>query len=126
MTTRRQIRLQAVKVLYLMRICQISATEALESYVAMGHEIDEAGALVQRVEARLQDIDSKLAEASKKWRLERMGHVDVAILRMAALELLEEQTPRAVVINEAIEIAHTLGSEDSPRFVNGVLDRLLV
>lgn len=124
-TTRHQSRLQAVQVLYLMRERQTGAEDALEQFSTMGHQTSElAEMLVRGVESRLEKIDAKIQAASPNWRLDRIAWVDLAILRMAALELLTGQVPRAVVIDEAIEVAKTLGTEHSSAFVNGVLDHL--
>ena len=74
----------------------------------------------------LQEIDDELAEQTAHWRLERLAAVDRNILRLAMYELLfHQETPHAVVIDEAIEIAKKFGAEGSARFVNGVLDGFL-
>ena len=71
------------------------------------------------------EIDDQLAAFSDNWRLGRMAVVDRNILRLAMFELMHEpDTPAAVVIDEAIEIAKKFGAEESGRFVNGVLDRI--
>lgn len=73
----------------------------------------------------LTEIDAELEQQTSNWRLDRLAAVDRNILRLATFELLfETQTPPAVVINEAIEIAKRFGSDQSPRFINGVLDGL--
>jgi N utilization substance protein B len=72
-------------------------------------------------------IDGLLEKCATNFRLERLAAVDRNILRMAVYELLHKgDAPPAVVINEAIEIAKRFGTEDSGRFVNGVLDRIKV
>ncbi len=71
-------------------------------------------------------IDEYLGEQTAHWKLERLATVDKNILRLAIYELLyNEETPPAVVIDEAIEIAKKFGAEESGRFVNGVLDGVL-
>ena len=73
----------------------------------------------------LAAIDSKLTCASENWSLSRMGRVDKAILRLAAYEILFfDEVPVNVAINEAIEVAKSFGAEESPVFVNGVLDKV--
>ena len=73
----------------------------------------------------LEDIDARIREASHHWRLERMTPVDRNILRLGTYELLKETAvPRAVVLDEAVELAKLFGSEESGSFVNGVLDRV--
>ena len=64
-------------------------------------------------------------KASTNWRLERMARVDRNVLRLGAWELLHSQAvPRAVILDEAVELAKRFGSEESSAFVNGVLDRI--
>jgi len=71
------------------------------------------------------DIDSLIDKASENWRLSRMATVDRNILRLAVYELLYlEDIPPRVTINEAVEIAKRYGSEESPSFINGVLDKI--
>jgi transcription antitermination protein NusB len=78
--------------------------------------------LVEGVVSRLPDIDRRIAEHSEHWRLERMPAVDRNILRLAVCELLREDTPPAVAIDEALELARRFSSEESVAFINGVLD----
>lgn len=76
--------------------------------------------------SRLPKIDTCLTIASENWSVARMGRMDRAILRYAVYELIFcPNIPVAVSINEAIEIAKAYSSEDSARFIHGVLDRLL-
>jgi transcription antitermination protein NusB len=83
---------------------------------------DEA---VRGVRAALADLDGQLSRASKNWRLERMTRVDRNVLRLGAWELAHQpDVPRAVVLDEAVELAKRFGAEDSAPFVNGVLDRV--
>ena len=70
----------------------------------------------------LDRIDPLIESAADNWRLPRMAVIDRLVLRLAVYELLAAETPAAVVIDEAIELARTFGDEPSPRFVNGVLD----
>jgi N utilization substance protein B len=71
----------------------------------------------------LTAIDTLIADTSERWRPERMAIVDRLILRMAACELLRDrEIPAAVVINEALELARTFSTEDSVKFINGMLD----
>ena len=70
----------------------------------------------------LDRIDPLIESAADNWRLPRMAVIDRLVLRLAVYELLAAETPAAVVIDEAIELARTFSGEPSPRFVNGVLD----
>ena len=73
-----------------------------------------------------ESIDSLIDEQAENWRLERMPVVDRNVLRLAVYELRHQpDVPAAVVIDEAIELAKKFGSEQSGRFVNGILDGLL-
>jgi N utilization substance protein B len=70
-------------------------------------------------------IDDLIARSSDNWRLGRLSHVDRNILRVATYELLcRRDVPASVAIDEAIEIAKRFGSDESPTFVNGVLDHI--
>ena len=74
---------------------------------------------------RLAEIDALLEKTSDKWPLARMATTDRIVLRLAVMELLENHTPPKVVLNEAIELAKKFGTQQSGRFVNGLLDKLL-
>lgn len=81
--------------------------------------------LVCGVAENLEGIDEKLNSYSKNWALDRMSRVDLALLRLSAYELLYcHDVPHNVVINEAIEIGKRFGTEETPAFINGVLDHL--
>ena len=73
-----------------------------------------------------REIDAKLTVAADNWRLVRMTCVDRNVLRLGVHELLHagDETPTAVALDEAIELARRYGSKDSPAFVNGVLDKI--
>jgi N utilization substance protein B len=81
--------------------------------------------LVEGVTEHRARIDDVLSEHSEGWALQRMPAVDRAVLRMGLYELLwATDVPDAVVIDEAVELAKSLSTDDSPRFVNGVLGRI--
>ena len=70
-------------------------------------------------------LDRKIDEQSKNWAITRMGRVDLNILRIATFELLcRDDIPKNVTINEAIEVAKRFGTEESPAFINGILDEI--
>ncbi|MDR0520738.1 MAG: transcription antitermination factor NusB [Planctomycetaceae bacterium] len=71
-----------------------------------------------------KEIDGQIASIARNWTLERINCVDRNILRLAAFEILFTDLPKAVAINEAVELAKKFGTKDSPGFVNGILDRL--
>ncbi len=81
--------------------------------------------MVRGVAEGLEKIDATIRKASTNWRIERMARVDRNVLRLGAWELAQvDDTPRAVILDEAVELAKRFGSEDSGSFVNGVLDRI--
>jgi N utilization substance protein B len=84
-----------------------------------------ADEVVRAVTRQREELDGHIAGASKNWRLERMNRVDRNVLRIATWELLEQRDqPRAVLLDEAVELAKRFGTEDSGAFVNGVLTRV--
>jgi N utilization substance protein B len=85
-----------------------------------------AQTIVQGVADHLEELDELIRSRADNWRLERMPPVDRNILRLAVFEMLyEKDIPKLVVVDEAIELAKKYGSEQSSRFVNGLLDGLL-
>lgn len=87
--------------------------------------LDFAAELVKGVTENRSAIDELLTAKSKNWSLVRMARVDLCILRIAIFELLyRSDIPKNVTINEAIEVAKKFGTEDSPSFVNGILDEI--
>lgn len=81
--------------------------------------------LVSGVVDHRAEIDTLINEKSKNWTLGRMAKVDLNILRIAAYELLYcQDIPRNVTINEGIEVAKKFGTEESPAFINGILDEI--
>lgn len=80
--------------------------------------------IVKGVAAERERLDLRLAEVARNWRIDRMALVDRNLLRLAAWEILCGDTPAAVAIDEAVDLAREFGDEGSPRFVNGVLDAL--
>ena len=88
--------------------------------------IEYARRLVSGTVERLPEIDETIGRQAENWRLERMSAVDRNVLRLALYELVyETDVPRLVVLDEAIELAKKYGSEQSGRFVNGLLDGFL-
>lgn len=82
--------------------------------------------LVAGTLARKEEIDRLIAESLKGWRVERLSRVDRQILRLAVFELMErDDVPPKAAINEAIEIAKHFGTEESGKFVNGVLGQIV-
>jgi transcription antitermination protein NusB len=85
--------------------------------------VDFAKELVTGTVDQVENIDRLIQRHAEHWRLDRMAIVDRNLLRLAIYEFLHAQeTPKTVVINEAIEIARRFSSQESPQFINGVLD----
>jgi transcription antitermination protein NusB len=97
-----------------------------EQHEQMKEALEYARKLVEGTLANLEELDGLIREQAENWRLERMSAVDRNVLRLAVYELLHEpDVPKLVVIDEAIELAKRYGSEQSGRFVNGLLDGML-
>jgi N utilization substance protein B len=121
---RRQARVQAVQQLYGREMRGALAVD--DKITQTDEEVSLfARDLLEQAAVRLGEIDNLLAAALQNWDLKRLGAVDRAVLRVAVAEMLAHpDIPAAVTINEAIEIARSLGSAESARFANGVLDRV--
>ena len=128
MAARSKARKRAVDVLY---EADVRGTEAVSTLAERLAQADPpvpeyAVELVEGVTGRLSDIDRVLSDHSEGWTVERMPPVDRAVLRLALYELLwRDDVPDAVAIDEAVELAKSLSTDESPRFVNGVLGRVL-
>jgi len=81
--------------------------------------------LYNGIKINLTHIDENINIYLKEWELDKIGHVERAILRMGAYEILQTNLDDAVCINEAIELAKKLCSDTSPKFINGVLDAIM-
>jgi N utilization substance protein B len=130
MGVRRRGRELALQILYQHDLAGTAVEEIFPAFEELQQAPDAARefaiVLVQGVIARRAAIDDHLGGQANHWRLERMAAVDRNILRLALYELLfDQETPAAVVIDEAVEIAKRFGSERSSQFVNGVLDGFL-
>ena len=129
MGARSTAREAALQVLYAMEVSGVSAEHAIESFwrelPGDPEDREYADAAVLGVAARLERVDELIRGASQNWRLERMTRVDRNVLRIGTWELLERlEVPRAVILDEAVELAKRYGTEESGAFVNGVLDRI--
>jgi N utilization substance protein B len=75
---------------------------------------------------RLPEIDARIESNAKGWKLERIGKVELTILRLAVYEIeYDDDIPANVAVNEAVELAKTFGGENAPAFVNGILGKML-
>lgn len=97
-----------------------------EIVLAQPLEVDAlARGIVDGVATHRDDLDGRISAHLVGWTLQRMPLIDKIVLRMATFELLERpETPTAVILNEAVELAKRFSTDESPRFVNGVLASL--
>jgi transcription antitermination protein NusB len=119
----------AFQILYQWQVGGEPIGHVLESFWRVRSGTPEARAMAERLArgtaARADALDADIAEAATNWRIERIAPIDRTILRLGAYELAEEDdTPSAVVLDEAVELAKRFGEEDSAAFVNGVLDAI--
>ena len=83
-----------------------------------------ASLIIRTIASSSERVDRELAEVTTNWRLERLGAVERSVLRIGAAELIREETPPRVVVQEAVRLAERYAGAKSARFVNGVLDAL--
>jgi N utilization substance protein B len=134
-STRHRSREVALQVLYAVDLGREQALETSETAraeeaferVAAHFELPEgarafAKEIVTGVCRSREELDTRLAAHSENWRVDRMAAVDRNVLRIGAFEILHTDTPAAVVIDEAVELAQRFGADRSPAFVNGILD----
>ena len=131
--SRRKAREIALQVLFHIDVTGGSPEEIIPAVYSM-QEIEFSESVNEYVEwivagtlAHRDEIDRQISELAKDWKLERMGGVDRAITRMAIFEIKygEEKVPPRAAVNEAVELAKHFGSDESGRFVNGILGSLV-
>ena len=129
--TRHRGREAAMQMLYQWEVGQSDIEEVLRTFWSANLPGAEGASdatkafaeqLVRGTVGNLQKIDPLIAETAEHWRLSRMAALDRLILRLAIGEFLHGETPRNVVINEALELAKTFSGDESAKFVNGILD----
>ena len=90
------------------------------------HDADYVNDKVQDIIDRLDEIDTAIEAVAEKWSKDRMGKVELSLIRLAYYEMKYDDTvPTSVAINEAVELAKIYGTDDSGSFVNGILAKLL-
>ncbi|MBO4305936.1 MAG: transcription antitermination factor NusB [Clostridia bacterium] len=103
-------------------VSEISGTEGEPET----EDIDFANGIVDGIAENAEKIDEIISSVSNGWAISRMPKVDVSILRVAIYELMfDKRAPQKVIINEAVRIATKYGGDDSPRFINGVLGKVV-
>jgi len=131
--SRRKARRKAFEVLYGLGFEPVTEERALRKRFDDSPERDErktgdpnltyAWELTRGVWSNFGELDATIEKFSKNWRLSRIGRIEMTILRLAMYEILmQDDMPLRVTINEAIELAKSFGDDNSPNFVNGILD----
>ncbi len=123
MPTRRAARERALGLAY---ECELRGVSAAELLAELPVEPDEyAVVIVRGADEHRDEIDAMIRKYSEHWALERMPVIDRALIRLGTYELVwMPETPTAVVITEAVELAKEFSTKDSGRFVNGLLARI--
>ncbi|KGR91477.1 antitermination protein NusB [Ureibacillus massiliensis 4400831 = CIP 108448 = CCUG 49529] len=123
---RHEARSKAMQVLFQLDNTDLTVKEAI------GHVLEDEGldkffeSLVHGTTEKLSEIDAALEEKLENWSLSRLPKIERTVLRLALYELLYmDDTPKNVILNEAIELCKTYGDEKSSKFVNGVLSKFV-
>ena len=100
--------------------------EILHQSAVTVEERKELEERVEKIMARIPEIDGKINEVAEGWKTRRMGKVELTILRLALYEMKDDaEIPEKVAINEAVELAKKFGGDESPAFINGILAKLV-
>ena len=128
MATRHQARTAVVGLLYAYDLGNENivkfSDEILEEDKIRNKQREFSHRLFDGTVANLEMIDEEIKKHLDDWDYESIGKVEKAILRLGAYEILVEKTDRAIIINEAVELAKSLADDKSPKFINGVLDAI--
>jgi N utilization substance protein B len=130
MSARRKARKRALDVLYQADLRDVPIQQALDTYVAQlptphPEHLAYTVRLVEGVAAHAERIDEVISSFAEGWTLDRMPLIDRNLARIAVYELLyADDIDAPVAITEAVELARTLSTDDSPRYLNGVLGRI--
>ena len=128
MATRHQARTAVVGLLYAYDLGNEDigkfSDEILEEGKIRNKQKEFSDTLFQGTIENLEMLDAKIKEHLKDWDYDAIGKVEKAIMRLGAYEILVAKTDKAIIINEAVELAKELADEKSPQFINGVLDAL--
>ncbi|BCD60668.1 MULTISPECIES: transcription antitermination factor NusB [unclassified Nitratiruptor] len=128
MATRHQAREAVIGLLYAYDLgnpeIKKFAEDILEEKKIRNKQREFALGLFKGTVEHLETIDQAIKKHLESWDMERVGHIERAILRLGVYELLYTDLDPAIVINEAVELAKQLGTDQSPKFINGVLDAI--
>lgn len=126
--SRRELREQIFKLLFRIEFNDMEEMPEQERLFfeddckAEGADAEYISSKYQKIAEKLETIDNMLNEKAKNWNTDRMGKVDLTILRLAVYEMtFDDEVPTGVAINEAVELAKKFGQDASASFVNGVL-----
>ena len=131
MASRRRSRQRALQILFLWDVRKQPIPDAITAYDEIVYSDEDKVRpqrdeflyqLVTGVADKVAEIDRHITAHAEHWRIERMPAVDRNVLRLAVYEMMDLDTPPAVVIDEALELARKFSGEESVQFVNGVLD----
>jgi N utilization substance protein B len=129
--TRHRAREAAVQMLYQWEVGQTDIEEVVRTFWSANLPGAEGASeavrafaeqIVRYTVSNVDKIDPLITETAEHWRLSRMAALDRLILRLAIGEFLHAETPRNVIINEALELAKTFSGDESAKFINGILD----
>jgi N utilization substance protein B len=123
---RRTAREKAIQTLYQVDLAKAEWKDALNSALEDEKSDTYLDDLITGISEHLEEVDAIFQPYLKNWTKDRLPHVDRAILRLAVYELkYSDDVPNQVIINEAIELAKKFGTEQSSKFINGVLSSVL-
>ena len=131
---RHRAREAALQILYQWDVGRADVTSAANTFFSLQWPNDDppdpelrafASSLARDTVQQIDEVDALIADTAERWRPERMAVLDRLILRMAIGEMRRDPgTPPAVIINEALELARTFSTEESVKFINGMLDAI--
>lgn len=131
---RHRAREAALQILYQWDVGRADVTSAANTFFTLQWPNDDppdpelrafASSLARDTVQQIDEVDALIADTAERWRPERMAVLDRLILRMAIGEMRRDPgTPPAVIINEALELARTFSTEESVKFINGMLDAI--
>lgn len=131
--TRSELRKNIFKIIFRLEFhpgeaMEEQVTYRLEELKSEGVEEKELAYIKNKTEAviaSIEELDAVINEHSKGWKVDRLGKTELAILRLAVYEILkDDDIPKSVAINEAVELAKMYSSDDAPRFINGILAKI--
>jgi N utilization substance protein B len=128
MATRHQSRESVITLLYAKDVGNENigkfVDEILEDKKIRNQQKEFARSLFEGVVANLEEIDIEINSHLKEYKIDGIGNIERAILRLGTYEIIKTDLDKAVIINESIELCKSLASDTAPKFINGVLDAI--